>query len=246
MSRDKPKISLRASKETAPRRQGQLALALQEALTATVRLRAGRQAATDAQPFRARIKQTLGAAERDARQVGYAGEDVRLAIYAVVVFLDESVLNSSLAMFSDWPRQPLQEELFGGHMGGEVFFQNLHQLLARQDSGDLADLLEVYQLCLLLGYQGRYSVMDKGELQGLMAATAEKIRRIRGRGGDLSPSWAPPAGEVTRTARDPWARRVGYGAAVAFALAWLLFAAFQFGLLSGVTDLQALMRQLVR
>ena len=64
----------------------------------------------------------------------------------MVAFLDESVLNSRNPIFADWLRKPLQEELFGTHIAGEVFFQNLQQLLGRSDSPDLADLLEIYHL----------------------------------------------------------------------------------------------------
>jgi type VI secretion system protein ImpK len=241
MARFRMKIS-RPGGEGASRPRGHLALALQEALTATVRLRDNRQSATNAETFRARMKQTLADAEQEARQAGYSSDDVRLAIYAAVVFLDESVLNSPLAMFSEWPRRPLQEELFGGHTGGEVFFQNLHQLLTRPESEQLADLLEVYQLCLLLGFQGRYSRMDLGELRGLTLVVWDKIQRIRGRVGDLSPAWAPPMGETIAPARDPWVRRLGFAAGVSFVIAWLLFATFRFSLFSHLSQIQGVAR----
>ncbi len=227
------------------RRQGELALALQEILTATVRLRANRQVAADAESFRTHVKQVLAAAEEGARRMGYAGEDVRLALFAVVAFLDESVLNSSQPMFADWPRKPLQDEIFGGHMGGETFFRNLHQLLARQDSDELADVLEVYQLCMLLGFQGRYSVADQGELQMLMARVADKILRVRGGFGELSPSWAPPTGQIRATAPDRKTRVLGFGAVAGFTLACVLFVFFRYSLVSGVVDFEAFVRQLV-
>jgi type VI secretion system protein ImpK len=242
MPRFRLKIASASGPEPVSRSRGQLALALQEPLTAIVRLRDNRQSATHAEVFRARMKQILADTEREARQAGYGSEDVRLAIYAVVVFLDETVLNSSLAMFSDWPRRPLQEELFGGHTGGEVFFQNLQQLLARQESDQLADVLEVHQLCLLLGFQGRYSRMDRGELRGLTLVVSDKIQRIRGRLGDLSPAWALPAGETVTAARDPWARRLGVALVATIAIVGALFAVFHFSLLSQMTELQAIAR----
>jgi len=98
----------------------------------------------------------LVAADREAREAGYDRDVVRLAVYAFVAFLDESVLNSPQDMFSEWPRRPLQEEVFGDHRAGETFFQNMRDLLSRPDSRALADVLEVYLLCLLLGYRGRY------------------------------------------------------------------------------------------
>src|SRR3712207_2923562 len=104
-------------------RRGQLALTLQEAFTAVVRLRSNRQVAANVEAFRAQMKQVLAAAEQEARRIGYAGDDVRYALFALIAFIDESVLNSSQPMFADWGRRPLQEEVFGGHTGGELFFQ---------------------------------------------------------------------------------------------------------------------------
>jgi type VI secretion system protein ImpK len=228
------------------RRRGTLALALQEALTAIVRLRANRQTAADAESFRAHLKQLLASADEQARRAGYGQGEIKRAIYAVTVFLDESVLNSSQPMFADWPRKPLQEEIFGGHMGGEVFFQNLRELLSRPDSEDLADLLEVHQLCLILGFKGRFSMGDSGELRGLMAQTAEKINRIRGGFGPLAPQWAPLSQETLAVARDPWLNRLLLVAGGAAAFALVLFLVFALSLHSGVSDLAELRRALAR
>ena len=232
--------------QTAHSHEGELALALQEILTATVRLRANRQVAADADSFRAHVKHVLSAAEAGARRAGYADEDIRLALFAVVTFLDESVLNSAQPMFASWPRKPLQEEIFGGHTGGEIFFRNLHQLLSRQDSDDVADVLEVYQLCLLLGFQGRYGVADRGELPALMSRVADKIQRIRGAFGEFSPLWRPPPGEIIEADRDTKTRALGLGAVAAFALSCVLFVVFRLSLRPAVFDLHALVSPLVR
>jgi type VI secretion system protein ImpK len=225
---------------TVEHRRGQLALALQEVFTAAVRLRANRQVAADAASFRVQIKQLLGEADQEARRVGYDGDTVKLAVYALIVFMDESVLNSQQPMFAEWPRKPLQEEVFGGHTGGEVFFQYLKDLLARPDSQDVADLLEVYQLCLLLGFVGRYSARDKGDLHGLTQQAGEKIRRIKGGDADLSPAWAPPADEIVPMVKDPWIRRLGYTAAGLFAFAVVMWIIFDISLNGGVRALRVL------
>jgi type VI secretion system protein ImpK len=227
-------------------RRGRLALALQEVLTATVRLRANRQVAADAESFRAHMKQVLAAAEQQARQAGYSDEDVRLVLYAVVTFLDESVLNSTQAMFADWPRKPLQDEIFGGHLGGELFFQNLQHLLGRPDSEDLADVLEVCLLCLQLGFHGRYSATEGGDLQMLMARVSEKIQRIRGPFGDLSPSWKPPEGDIPSGGGDPWLKRLGLAAIGVFALAAALFVFYSISLRSSVAAVHDVVPQAVR
>jgi type VI secretion system protein ImpK len=227
---------------TIEHRQGKLALALQEAFTAAVRLRSNRQVASDEASFRAHIKHLLAQADQEARRAGYDGELVKLAVYAYTVFLDESVLNSPQTMFAEWPNKPLQEEVFGDHRGGEVFFQYLNGLMGRQDSQDLADLLEVYLLALLLGFEGRFSVAGKGELGGLTQAVSDKIKRIRGGYGELSPQWAPPADEAVPEFRDPWIRRLGIIGAGMLTIAVLLFLIYHFALNSGIKNLQALVQ----
>jgi len=220
-------------------RQGLLALSLQEAFTVTARLRGNRQVATDAESFRARVKQLLAAADQEARREGYSPDTVRKAVYAFVAFLDESVLNSAQPMFSAWSRRPLQEEVFGDHLAGENFFRNLRELLAAPDSGELADLLEVHQLCMLLGFQGRYAVGDRGELSALMGSVGERIRRIRGGLGPLSPEGGLPPGEVAPPSRDRWLGRLGITALVLAGLALVLFVVFRLLLASGAGGVTA-------
>jgi type VI secretion system protein ImpK len=209
-------------------RSGALASALQEALTAIERLHTSRQTAADAATFRNQIKQLLATAHDEARRSGYDGGDVKLAIYAAVVFLDEAVLNSRLPAFAEWPRRPLQEELFGGHTGGETFFQNLHALLERGDSDDLADVLEVYELCLLFGFQGRYAMGSPDELRAWVSAAAAKRVRIRGALEGMAPGWAPPADETIPVPRDAWVRTLAIACVVVGGL--VLVTAVVFGL----------------
>ena len=226
-------------------RRGLLALSLQEAFTTVARLRANRQVAADAESFRVRIKQVLAAAEAEARQAGYGADDVRLGLFAVIAFLDETVLNSGQAMFADWPRRPLQEEVFGVHMAGELFFQYLQQLLGRPDSEDVADLLEVYELCLLLGFKGRYSASRGAELQVLGAQVSEKIERVHGGIGELSPAWRPSSAEIGQPA-DRWVPRLIATAAAAVLLAVVLYVGFAISLHSGTAEVAGLTTQLVR
>jgi type VI secretion system protein ImpK len=215
------------------RRPENLALIFQEAFTAIERLRANRQGVTDANAFRHHMREAFKAATQKALAAGYNADDTRLATYAVVAFLDESVLNSHNPIFADWLRKPLQEEMFGVQIAGEVFFQHLQQLLGRNDSADLADLLEVYYLCMLLGFCGRYSAGNRGELSHAMSMTAEKIQRTRGRFAGLSPSWMLPQERVSGGA-DPWVRKLGWIAAACAGLMIVLFIVYKLVLGSGV------------
>lgn len=219
-------------------RRGQLALTLQEIFTAAARLRARRMGAVDAASFRNNIKQLLTKADREARHLGYPGQTVKLAVYALVVLIDECVLNSAQPAFQSWHGKPLQEEVFGDHRGGEIFFENLRSLAAQPDSEELADLLEVYLLCLALGFQGRYAGDHRGELSAVSREVSEKIHRIRGVQADLTPAWSLPQGERVPRIKDPWVRRIGLTAAMLGVAVVLLFLIFVVALRPGVGDLR--------
>ena len=217
---------------------GRLALILQELLTATARLRSDRQPVPDAAAFRAQLLELVRRADEEAQRAGYATADARLAIFAAVAYLDESALNSRQPALADWAGRPLQEELFGGHMGGEWFFQHVDQLLARPDSPALADLLEVHHLCLLLGFRGRYGADDRGALHAAASRLGERVSRIRGAPGDLTPAWRPPDDAVV--GRDPWIRRLIFGLAASVVLAAALWGIAALSLRGSVREVQAL------
>ena len=233
-------MALNPGSPASLRRRENLALVFQEILVGSERLRSGRQTVADPSAFRQQVIDALKMADQQARNQGYNSEDIKLAIFAVVAFVDEAVLNTRLPVFADWPRRPLQEELFGHHIAGEVFFKNLQDLLGRSDSQDLADLLEVYLTCLLLGFAGRYSLGDRGELRAITGAAYEKIRRIRGDAGMLSPAWELPAEAPRRAGADPLAKKIGIAAAACFALALILFIAYKVVLGSGLSSLSEL------
>lgn len=214
-----------------------LAFVFQEVVTAIMRLRTNRQTVSDSALFRAQIRDALTVADKEAAKLGYSPEMVRLAVFAVVAFLDESVLNQQVPTFADWARKPLQEELFGVHVAGEIFFENLRRLLGQPDSTQLADVLELYQLCLLLGYRGRYGAGAKGELRAVIDAVEDKIRRIRGVAGDLSPEWAVPRDEKLPPQRDTWERPMLFALLASAVIAFLLFIGFRMSLGSGITAL---------
>ena len=178
-------------------------------------------------------------ADDEARRQGYTAEDIELAIFAVVAFLDESILNLRLPVFADWPRQPMQEERYGHHVAGEIFFQNIQKLLGRADSQELGDLLEVYQLCLLLGFAGRYSMGGRGELRSIAMQVGDKIQRIRRTSGELAPAWRLPGDAPIRAASgDPWVMRLAIAAGSCFLLVVILFVVVDLTLGSGLDGLR--------
>ncbi|TVP77171.1 MAG: DotU family type IV/VI secretion system protein [Gemmatimonadales bacterium] len=208
---------------------GELALHMQELLTVIARIRSDRQVADDVDAFRDHVKRLMARSDREARESGYGDETVRYALYAVVAFLDESVLNSPRELFSSWPGRPLQEEIFGDHMAGETFYAYLDSLLDSSAGPERADLLEVYLLCLLMGFRGRYGSADSGERSRRIRRTRETIDGVRGEQGAMAPRWGVPEdeGAVPRHS-DPWVPRLAAAALVSVLLTgglWLVFRA---------------------
>ncbi len=185
--------SIQPSPQPTNRRRDNLAIVFQNLFTVIVRLRANRQVINDAQAFRAQMQSALRAGEKEGISKLYPPEDVRLATFAIVAFLDESILNSANPAFSDWARMPLQEEMFGHHRAGEVFFENIERLLTRGDSHGVADLLEVYSLCILLGYKGKYGLSENSPRSWTAPGVIVGLGRPRRqypdyRGGPLDPA----------------------------------------------------------
>ena len=225
------------------RRAENLAYCFQEVLTVGERLRSNRQPVSDAESFRHQVREAIKTSAEEARRRGYSGEDIQLATFAVVAFLDESILNMRNPVFADWPRRPLQEEYFGHHVAGEIFFQNLDKILQRNESQDMGDLLEVYQLCMLLGFAGKYSIGGRGELQARVQTTGDKIARIRQSSPELSPAWAVPNDAVRASGKDPWVKRLVYMTAGVLLVTLILFGVYKMSLGSGVGRLEQIASQ---
>ncbi len=215
-----------------------LALLYEGILTATVRVQSGRQQVQDPESFRTRMKQALREIASTAARKGYSAEDVQEANFAVVAFLDESILTADPSA-TEWAQKSLGEELFGQRSAGEMFFKHLETLRANRDSRGLAEVLEVYYLCLLLGYEGKFAGGSKAELQLLMTNLRDRIERVFGRNPEFSPDAALPDEPVAiAPPADPLNMQVRLFALAAFLLAVLCFVGFSLHLSSKSSDVQ--------
>jgi type VI secretion system protein ImpK len=231
-------------KEQRAERRPNLAFCFQELFTAIVRVRFNLQSVPNADAFRGNAKDLIRIATQDAAGRGYTSEDVKFAAFAVVALLDESVLTSKNAVFSTWSRMPLQEELFREHLAGETFFQYVQDMLSRRDSVETVDVLEVYYLCMLLGYRGRYGSSGDGELRAIMESIRSKTTRVRGANLPLSPAWALPGDPPLPKRRDPWLRRLIWMTVIAAGLGIATFVAGESMLVSGNSTVQSAADQL--
>ena len=231
-----------------------LASCYENSFTIILRLSSIQQSAANSQNFRANIRAALRAAMEQAKSLGYSSEINQLAFFAVVALLDESVLKLQNPAFADWAQRPLQEEMFGHARAGEVFFDHLLTLLTRQDSMENADCLEVYCLCMLLGFKGKYALRSalsyasnpsatggwesfrpSGEIGTLVHQCRDKIDRIRGKLSFLPPKESPAIRQTATS--DRWSRALGVIALILFVIVLLTFGGAWFALRTGASQL---------
>jgi type VI secretion system protein ImpK len=155
---------------------------------------------TDGPLYRERLRQLLLQVDHGAKKLQLEPEDVYQAKFAFSALIDEIVLMSSMTVRSDWERNPLQLEMFGEHMAGEKFFEVLEKL--RIEGVRRAQTLEVFHMCLLLGFQGRYALGGAEKLSWLIARLGDEIMHLRGKRSAFAPHWAPPDRIVHKLRND--------------------------------------------
>ncbi len=113
--------------------------------------------------LREQVVRELQQFEQKALQGGCGDNLVIAGRYALCTALDESVLSTPWGSESVWSRQSMLSTFHNETWGGEKFFQIVER--ASQDPVRNLHLLELLYLCLGMGFQGKYKVMDRGRDQ---------------------------------------------------------------------------------
>lgn len=140
--------------------------------------------------LRDHIARQIALFEQKARGHGLDPESILAARYTLCTFLDEIVLSTPWGSESSWSSQSLLATFHKETWGGEKFFQILDRMM--QDPVGRIDLLELMNICLLLGFKGKFSVMEQGasKLIEIQDRLYQTIRVQRGDiERDLSPHW---------------------------------------------------------
>lgn len=170
--------------------------------------------------LRAQLLGYLRQFEERAEAAGVARNEVLLARYALCTALDEAALSTPWGSTSEWGKQSLLITVHNEAWGGEKVFRLLEHCL--QSPRERLYLLELLYLCVCLGFEGRYRVMNDGrsQLEALRERTSAAIRSARGEfERELSPNWRGLAVTRDRLSQlmPPWV-----GVAVGLALLLLL------------------------
>jgi type VI secretion system protein ImpK len=140
--------------------------------------------------YHEKILQALKDFEKQAITLNWDHYTTTNAKYALIAYIDETILNSSWSGKTTWMSKPLQLELFGEHTAGEGFFERLQKI--REFGSQYIDLLELYYMCIQLGFKGKYRLRHHEQLLGLQADLRNQIEAIRGiTTNQLSPDKPP-------------------------------------------------------
>ena len=198
-------------------------------LRVVTQLRSTRQVA-DPVALRNALAQGVRDFKSQAEAAGIAPERVMAARYVLCTMLDEAAADTPWGGSGVWAANSLLAMFHNETWGGEKVFQLMARLAEKPAAN--RDLLELIYCALVLGFEGRYRVIDNGRAQ--LEAVRDKLAQIiKQQRGDHAPAlaqhWQGQA--VKRRASLSWLPL----AAVA-AVAALMLVAVHVGLSTSLSD----------
>ena len=122
-----------------------------------------------------------------AANAGIAPERVMAARYVLCTMIDETAADTPWGGSGVWARHSLLAMFHNETWGGEKVFQLMARLAEKPDAN--RDLLELVYCALVLGFEGRYRVIDNGRAQ--LEAVRDKLAQIlKQQRGDYSAALA--------------------------------------------------------
>lgn len=174
--------------------------------------------------LRERLVDEIRQFELRAQHASVPNETILGARYCLCTVLDEACALTPWGGHGQWSGKSLLVTFHNETWGGEKFFQLLAKL--SQNPGPHINLLELLYFCLMLGFEGRYRVIDNGrtQLETLKQRLLLTLRNVRGQyPSALSPHWEAEAilNKVKRLPIPIWV--VALGALFLAILAYLGF-----------------------
>lgn len=154
----------------------------------------------DEQGFTERINTFLADYTREAKKMRADDDDIEAAKYAFCAAVDEIILASPFDIRKPWERRPLQLLIFGDQLAGEHFFDRLDAL--RGKGAMRVQALQIFHMCLLLGFQGKYAIDGGEKLSYLTARLGDEIAHIKGKSRGFAPRAERPDQVVNKRRSD--------------------------------------------
>lgn len=127
-----------------------------------------------------RLVNEIKAFETKAKDVGTKPEITLAARYLLCSALDEAVLHTPWGGDSAWGQNTLLSIYHSENTGGEKCFAILDRML--QAPAENLHMLELFYICLSLGFEGKFRLMHRGrdQLESLRDDLYRTIRNYRG------------------------------------------------------------------
>jgi len=151
--------------------------------------------------FRDEIIECFDQFERKCYENQITTSQMQEAKFALTATCDELVMSSGASFRMDWMSRPLQLEFYGSNRAGEEFFERMEKL--RMGSENKVKTLEVYYICLQLGFEGAYKIRGLEQLKALMVdiraqlEDASEVVNLK-----LSTNGTPSEGFVMKVGRN--------------------------------------------
>jgi type VI secretion system protein ImpK len=131
----------------------------------------------DVASLRRQVANAIDNFEDDARKAGIETGDIIAARYVLCATVDETVLTTPWGSRSEWSASSLLNQYHNETWGGEKVFAILDRI--RGKAAEKLPLLILIYTCLMLGFEGRFRVMDDGrsQLEDLQNEVWREIRK---------------------------------------------------------------------
>lgn len=136
------------------------------------------------------LSQEIKSFEMKARQQNIEEKVVGASRYVLCTYLDETIALTPWGSQAQWSKRSLLSVFHGETWGGEKFFVLLERL--RSDAHRNQDLLELMYIIISLGFEGKFRVIDRGnvKLEELRDDLYRQLRMLKGdHERELSNQW---------------------------------------------------------
>jgi type VI secretion system protein ImpK len=139
-------------------------------------------------------------------EAGIIPEDLADASYALMALFDEILVQVNWPGRAEWQARPLQFEHFHENTAGENFFRRA-EIFSQQPHR--AHVVQIYFICLSLGFQGRYAMGQVAELESFQRRISAMVSGSTLSSETLSPHGVPPDAGRSILGREAPIARLG-------------------------------------
>lgn len=131
----------------------------------------------DVPALRRQVVEEMDRFQQVAQKAGIDAGDIIAARYILCSVIDETVLMTPWGSRSEWSANSLLNQYHNETWGGEKVFQILDRVRGNPDAK--IQILILLHTCLMLGFEGRYRVLERGrdQLEELRTDLSRLIKR---------------------------------------------------------------------